>query len=236
MFYVNYLTFGVDKNLTKYTEAASPVYYWRFDHWNDICKRSSNYEEIFPMKRLSIIFCALIFTCSSAFGASTILKMSKSEDRDSLQAFISFSTMPRYETQLTGKRLDIILKQTILDEKVVLIKEDDKIIKVLARPNKDDTELSFFFRYVPQKVSFSVSDNTTLVADVLLGNRLQALTGICPLIFKVCHNWKEARLIMPTHWSRHRMPMTGKDFFHHMNPMSRLRYPFVFMCRNFRCL
>ena len=136
------------------------------------------------MKQLSIIFCALFITCGSAFGASTMLKMSKSEDRDSLQAFITFDQMPRYETQVNGKRLDIILQQTVIDEKAVFFKEDEKIVKILARPNKDDTELSFFFRYSPQKVSFSISSNNTLVADILLGNRFTSTYRDLSLNFK----------------------------------------------------
>ncbi|MEE4166283.1 MAG: hypothetical protein V2I35_09805, partial [Desulfocapsaceae bacterium] len=123
------------------------------------------------MKRLLIVFCSLLFTWTSAHGASTILKVSKSEDRDSLQTFISFDQTPRYETQLNGKRLDIILQETVIDERALFFKEDDKIVKILARPNKDDTEISFFFRYIPQNVSFSTDTNNTLVADILLGNR-----------------------------------------------------------------
>ncbi len=155
-----------------------------FRLWNGNCKKIKNYEEFTGMKRLSIIFCTLIITCSSAFGASTILKMSKSEDRDSLQAFITFDQMPRYETQLNGKRLDIILQQTVIDEKAVFFKEDEKIVKILARPNKDDTELSFFFRYTPQKIAFSISSSNTLVADVLLGNRFTSTYRDLSLNFK----------------------------------------------------
>ncbi len=123
------------------------------------------------MKQLFIILSVILFTCGTASGASTILKLSKSASKDSVQTFISFDQMPQYKTQMNGKRLDIILQETIVDEQALFFKEDDKIVKVLARPIKDDTELSLFFRYIPQKVRFSISGNNTLVADILLGNR-----------------------------------------------------------------
>ncbi len=123
------------------------------------------------MKQLIIILGAILFTYGTAFPASTILKMSKSEDKDSVQIFLSFDQMPQYETQINGKRLDVILEQTVIDERALFFKEDDKIVKILARPIREDTELSFFFRYIPQNVSFSSSGKNTLVADILLGNR-----------------------------------------------------------------
>jgi len=123
------------------------------------------------MKQLIIILVVVLFTCEAASGASTVLKLSKSTSKDSIQAFVSFDQMPQYKTQMNGKRLDIILQDTVVDEKAPVFKEDDKIVKILMRPIKDDTELSFFFRYIPQEVSFSVSEDNTLVADVLLGNR-----------------------------------------------------------------
>lgn len=124
------------------------------------------------MKRSLLILAAILFTYGTGNSQSTILKLSKSEDKDTVQTFISFDTMPRYETQINGKRLDIILKQTVIDEQARFFKEDDKIVKILARPIKEDTELSFFFRYIPQDVSFTLSGNNTLVADIVLGNRV----------------------------------------------------------------
>jgi hypothetical protein len=142
-----------------------------FYTWNSICMVRQNNEEIIDMMRTLIILAAILFTYETASGESTILKLSKSVDKDTVQTFMSFDKMPQYKTQMNGKRLDIILQNTVIDEGTRFFKEDDKIVKILARPVKEDTELSFFFRYIPQNVSFSLSGSNTLVADILLGNR-----------------------------------------------------------------
>lgn len=123
------------------------------------------------MKKCIIIIAFILFITTHASGSSNIQNMSKSEDKDSVQIFLSFDQIPRYETQLAGKRLDIILENTQMDEQAAIFEENDKIVKILVRPIKEDTELSFFFRYNPQDISFSISEKNTLVGDILLGNR-----------------------------------------------------------------
>ena len=122
------------------------------------------------MIRVALFIGILLLTTGYQSQAAILQKISKSEDRDSVQIFFSFDQVPSFDTQLNGKRLDIILEQTLIDEAVSWFETDDKIVKTLTRPVKEDTELSLFFRYTPQKTSFTQSGNT-LVADILLGNR-----------------------------------------------------------------
>ena len=123
------------------------------------------------MNRLFILVCIFILLPDFAFSASYLAKMSKSEDKDSLQLFMSFDQVPRHDSSVNGKRLNIVLRGTAVDEKTKFFKENDKIIKILTKAHKNDTIISLFFRYTPQKVSIVPSKNNTLVADILLGNR-----------------------------------------------------------------
>ena len=123
------------------------------------------------MKYLNLIFIVLFLSGPPAFAESTLSKMSKSEDKDSVQVFLSFDQAPRFESKTSGKRLNIVLKNTKISEAAKFFPENDKIIKILTKPHRDDTILSLFFRYQPQKVSITPSGENTLVADILLGNR-----------------------------------------------------------------
>jgi len=123
------------------------------------------------MRILFTIISLLFFIYSPVYGSSELYKMSKSGDKDSVQVYLSFDQVPTYENKLNGKRLDIILRDTRVSEKTSIFKENDKIVKVLVRPDKNDSEISLFFRYVPQKIDLSTGVDNTLVADIELGNR-----------------------------------------------------------------
>ena len=123
------------------------------------------------MKHFFILLNLLILSTDFVWAESYMSKMGKSEDKDSVQVFMSFDQIPRHESKVSGKRLNIVLRNTIVDENTSIFQENEKIIKVLTRPLKDATVVSLFFRYTPQKVTIVPSNNNTLVADVLLGNR-----------------------------------------------------------------
>ena len=161
------------------------------------------------MRQIAFIIGTLLLGAVHFAEGSVIQKLSKSEDKDSLQIFLSFDAVPQFDTQTNGKRLDIILKQTELAEGIELFEADERIIKTLARQVKDDLELSLFFRYIPQAATFSKS-GTNLVGDILLGNRFtktyrnltSSLEGVTllerstqdfanPLVASpFAHNWK----------------------------------------------
>ncbi|THB72569.1 MAG: hypothetical protein D6B25_16560 [Desulfobulbaceae bacterium] len=123
------------------------------------------------MKRIVLITFLLLLLVNDGFALSTLDKISRSADRDSVQVFMGFDQPPRYRSKITGKRLDIILENTQITESFQPISEDEKVIKFLYRKKNNSLELSFFFRYNPQRVTVKTVDRSTLVADILLGNR-----------------------------------------------------------------
>ncbi len=125
--------------------------------------------------RSCLFIATILFLCSfqtePGNAQSCLSKISKSQTRDSVQLFFSFDTPPRYSKKITGKRLDIVLTNTVIDENPVFFEADDKIIKMLTRSHGTDSIISLFFRYTPQKVAIVSGKDPVLVADILLGNR-----------------------------------------------------------------
>ena len=118
-----------------------------------------------------MVIILVFLSAHPAFAESILQKMSKSEDKDSVQVFLSFDQAPRFESKITGKRLNIVLRNTKISESIKMFPENDKVIKILTRPHRDATIISLFFRYQPQKVALTPSGANTIVADILLGNR-----------------------------------------------------------------
>jgi hypothetical protein len=157
-----------------------------------------------------LLIAALLLPGTTVLGASTLERMSASRSRDQVQVFLSFDQLPRYDQKLVERRLDIILNDTVPAENLTVFDQDETIVKILTIARDDATLISFFFRYPPQKIDFSTGADTTLVIDILPGNRFtktyeelsRQLSGITileretddfanPLLSsRYAHNWK----------------------------------------------
>ncbi len=84
---------------------------------------------------------------------------------------MTFKEVPTYRHIQKGKRIDIVLETLLSNVEPINYPVDDKVVKFLTLQKQEETILSFFLRYDPQKFFLSRQDDTTLVLDILLGNQ-----------------------------------------------------------------
>lgn len=134
--------------------------------------RNPNLQHWYTMKVFfTILFIIQLTTPHLAYAGSILTRINKIDTKDSVELYCSFSSLPRYRSNIRGKRVDFILEKTTIDPKLTLFPPDDKIVKILSQNKNNKTILSFFFRYPPQR--FEVTPNETenkLIVNILLGN------------------------------------------------------------------
>ncbi len=125
------------------------------------------------MTVLTTLFCL----CGSIAEASSIIqKINRADETSRIQIFIKFSTLPLYEFNTIGRKVNLILYDSVQDDGLTFFPEDNRIIKTLAKTDKNNTAISFYFRYNPQQVTITDNEDTaTLMVDILLGNPFSAL-------------------------------------------------------------
>lgn len=122
-----------------------------------------------------LLLTILTATAGQALVQPILTKISKGYRSNSVQLFCSFNSPPQYTISSNGKRVDLKLKKTTPASDLTLPAEDDKIVKILSLTKNDDTTISFFFRYPPQRVQVEPEqEDNKLVLDILLGNKLTA--------------------------------------------------------------
>ncbi len=127
------------------------------------------------MKRFVVLTLVAVLlsstTAITAGGASILERVSKSESLELIQVFLGFDRLPRYDEKRSDRRLDIILHDTTVAENLTIFDQDETIVKILTVVRDEATVVSFFFRYPPQKIDISTDKDTTLVLEILPGNR-----------------------------------------------------------------
>ncbi len=131
-------------------------------------------------KYTPILLLFFLFLPSSVVAESILSKINKIDTKDTVELYCSFNKLPVYRSATRSKRIDFILKNTVLAKNFVFFKEDDKIVKILSQHKNNKTILSFFFRYPPQKFDVTPNaDENKLVVNILLGNAYSsALPGL----------------------------------------------------------
>ncbi len=122
---------------------------------------------------ITILVTTLLAAVVTSGSAATLDRISKSQSRDAVQIFFSLSGVPQWDQKRSERRLDVILHDTVPAETLSVFDQDETIVKILTMVEADATVVSFFFRYPPQKIDFAISDNRTLVIDLLPGNRFR---------------------------------------------------------------
>ena len=128
---------------------------------------------------LTIIHIAAIFffllpgITVRAADEAVLEQMTRTDERENVQLVFTFSKIPDYEVNTTGKRIDLFLPATRLRPDLPMIATDDRIIKVLSETRSDGLKLSFFLRYPPQDIdSTEITGSKRILLDILLGNPL----------------------------------------------------------------
>lgn len=129
------------------------------------------------MKKLFILFPILLLaaTTGQALAQSTLIDLSRDYLGSTAQILCSFDKNPEYTVNTNEKRIDLLLKNTMQLKGIVFPEGDNKIVKILALSKKDNTTLSLFFRYPPQKVkAIPGLEGNKLTLEILLGNEFSS--------------------------------------------------------------
>lgn len=163
-----------------YQENHSPViessaHYCEFNLWNSNCKSTQgiNKELINNMKKLAYLIIFFLLTAPfSAYCAETeLVKIHAAENNNNVQIYMTFQEVPTFRQIQKGKRVDVVLETLLSNSEPINYPVDDKVVKFLTLQKQEETILSFFLRYTPQKYKITRQDDTTLVLDILLGNQ-----------------------------------------------------------------
>ncbi|WP_457573027.1 tetratricopeptide repeat protein [Desulfolithobacter sp.] len=118
-------------------------------------------------------FVLLLLWAAPVLATSILHKIRRTDEQGRLQIFLRLNTIPEYRLTTTGKRIELLLLDTIAAKNIQLLREDDRLIKMLIRKQKKGTALSFYFRYPPQKVQINtLKDTSSLMLDIILGSPL----------------------------------------------------------------
>lgn len=123
-------------------------------------------------KSLIYILLLLLITVGQVFAEPTnIVKIHTASSNNSVQIYVTFQDVPRYRSTQKGKRIDIILDTTLSNTEPIPFVTDDRVVKFLTQQKQEETILTFFLRYEPQRYALSNQHGTTIVLDILLGNQ-----------------------------------------------------------------
>jgi len=112
----------------------------------------------------------------SALATGLLTHMNRNDETASLQLYFRFSELPEYDISQNKRRVDLLIKNTLPADTLVLPASDDRIIKSLSKKQNGNTLLSFFFRYPPQKITKRSRQNpASLMLDILLGNQFTTM-------------------------------------------------------------
>jgi len=125
------------------------------------------------MRTITLFLLTIILTVVSGHASpQPILEgVSMSYNDNSVQVICSFNTTPQYSITTTEKRIDLILKNTVISKDIPFPEADDKMVKILSQTKGDAAIISLFFRYPPHKVQPPPQQEVNkLTFNILLGN------------------------------------------------------------------
>lgn len=124
------------------------------------------------MRLIFLLFLLFQLTAFQSYAKEVeIFKLRKAGSRNSTQIYVSFDDIPIFKHQQSGKRIDIILESSLSNNRKLDFETDDRVVKFLTQEKENQTILTFFLRYEPQRYKVSTPENNTIVLDVLLGNQ-----------------------------------------------------------------
>ncbi|MCL1981018.1 MAG: tetratricopeptide repeat protein [Proteobacteria bacterium] len=132
------------------------------------------------MRRVQCIIILLLLAVNQFPGtevrAEALLKaITRNDGAAMLQLALEFDQLPEFNFAVTGRRIDLSLRDVAPGTTLSPPATDDKLIKMVSRVEKSGMLLSFYFRYPPQKVtSESNKEGGRIVLDILLGNQQSA--------------------------------------------------------------
>jgi hypothetical protein len=136
------------------------------------------------MKKIIITFILLLLaTPLYASAKPTLIKISRENSKDTTEIYLIFDMLPKYTIKQSGKRVDLILEGAIVADSSLDFSADDRIVKFLPLVGEEQTVLSFFLRYKPEKAKITPGKDNTLIlnidpGDELFKNRTDIMSGL----------------------------------------------------------
>ena len=121
--------------------------------------------------KLHILTFLLVLVSVSEGAAAQLSRISSVKSAASTQIYAYFDELPSYRQRISKRRLDLTLFNTSVADILPQPDPDAAIVKSLVFQEQENTILSFFFRYLPQNLIISTEGNTTLIIDLIPGNR-----------------------------------------------------------------
>ena len=90
-------------------------------------------------KILTILFVFMMLTPQLANAKSVLTRINKINNKDTVELYCSFSSIPVYRSNIRGKRVDFILEDTFINPDFVFFEGDDKIVKILSLHKNNKT-------------------------------------------------------------------------------------------------
>ncbi len=126
-------------------------------------------------KILPLSLVLTILLCQWSWATSVLNTISRSNEGTSVQLFLRFTQLPVFRMESHGKRVDLVLMDTLPVKDFIDVAGDDKMIKMFRKRQPNKLLLSFYFRYPPQNVSVrQIPESASLMLDILLGNPFSA--------------------------------------------------------------
>ncbi len=120
-----------------------------------------------------LLFAVNQFSGTTAQAAFVLKTVNRTDESTHLQLFFHFDQLPIFSTSTTGRRVDLILNDTVTANTLTPPPTDGRMIRMTSKRKKTQSILSFYFRYPPQKVTpEKYNDTAMLMLDILLGNPL----------------------------------------------------------------
>ncbi len=143
------------------------------------------------VKILPPLLILFLLSIRPATAQSILLRQaSRTTATDRIQIFLRFSSLPLFKVETFGKRVDLILTNTLPTQSFKPLSGDGKLVKMITRRQAENLLLSLYFRYPPQHVrARKISETSSIILDIQLGNPLSArypdlsarLHGLTPL-------------------------------------------------------
>lgn len=113
----------------------------------------------------------IIFFLTEGCGGSVLNRITRVRNGGSVQILAFFDERPVYDSEFSGKRLDLTLPNTVLQPDFVPPEADNIMTRTLIVEDRDTVVLSFFFRYSPQHLTVDAGPANSLAVTLVPGNR-----------------------------------------------------------------
>jgi hypothetical protein len=123
------------------------------------------------MKNIALIFIFIILaTPLRAATKPTLIEIERENGKDTTELRLTFDMLPKFSIKQSGKRVDLILEEAIVADSSLDFSVDDRIVKFLPLVSEEQTKLSFFLRYIPERARIIPGKDNSLILQIDLGH------------------------------------------------------------------